>query len=126
VSKCFEIVAYSSMSQRYTDALVSRIELRVGHVISMALSSEHCLIMSSLIFVKNLSILSGNREVEDIMCVDSNMFNYLMFTQHIVPVSPFRMGVNDDDVARMGEYLEQIASKHESGIISLKKSIIMA
>ena len=125
MGKLYELIVFSSMSIKFTSAIVQHIENKIGKIFSFVLSIEECMVASSMVFLKNLDLLSLNRDMENIVCLDSNIYNYSLHTNHIIPLSTFKLNRYDQDVIKLMEYLKRIALSHDSAIITIKKSIIL-
>ena len=114
------------MSPKYTLAITQHIENKIGKIFSYVLTSEDCIALSSMVYIKNIEILSMNRDIENIVCLDSNIYNYSLHTKHIIPLCTYKLSKSDKDVSRLTDFLKRIALSHDSAIITIKKSIILA
>ena len=120
----YELIIYSSVTAKFNEVIAHYIQSKEGSVFSHCLSSHYCVLDSSKASLKSLDMLSGNRKLDEILCIDSCYNNFMLHPGNIVPLSQFALNAaSDTELIKLAKLLKEIATSSESAVDFIKKRI---
>ncbi len=120
----YEIIIYSTVSTQFMGCIYDFITKREGTIISHVLSSQHCVLDTSKGSIKSLEILNSNREINNMICIDSNLINYCLHSENAIPISRYdgTTSGNEEMVSLMST-LKEIGECQNVNFVSLMKNL---
>ena len=123
----YELIVYSSVCAKFNSTIVKYIESKEGLIFSYILSNEFCPLDNSKVSLKTLDIFKVNRKIDEIICIDSSIYNYLLHPDNIVPLSPFLFDSKGDrELPRLSKFLVEVASNPDPATEFVKKQVYSA
>ena len=120
----YEIIIYSSATYKFNSIIASYIESKEGSVFSQCLSNEFCVLDDSKVSLKSLEILSCERKIEEMVCLDSSYWNFMLHTDNIVPISRFTCeSINDNELGKLAKFLKKVATSNEPATEYIKRQV---
>lgn len=120
----YEIIIYSTVSTQFIGCIYEYITKREGSIISHVLSSQHCVIDTSKGSIKSLEILSSNRDISNMICVDSNLINYCLHSENAIPISQYDGTTSgNEEMSTLLATLKEIGECQNVNFVSLMKSL---
>lgn len=105
----FELIIYSRLSAEILLPILEFIEAREGNVFSLKLDKSYCIQQGST-FCKSVEILSKNRDVSNILFVDSVFKEHIEHIYNFVPLSPYTGPSSTDfELIKLQKFLKKAA-----------------
>lgn len=104
----FEVVLFTSASQKYADVLVGQIDPE-GCIFDARFHREHCLDVGGGIFIKDLTAIV-DRPLSRLLLVDNCLYSGLNQLANLVPIFSFTGDKEDDQLLKLQSFLLQAVS----------------
>ena len=101
----FEVVLFTSASQKYAEALVSQFDPE-GKLFDGRLYRENCMDVGGGIFIKDLGVIL-DRPLSRMLLVDNCLYSALNQPSNIIPIMPFTGDPNDIELLSLEKFLLQ-------------------
>jgi Dullard-like phosphatase family protein len=101
----FELVLFTSASQKYAEALVGQFDPE-GRIFDSRMYREHCLDVGGGIFVKDLSAVL-DRQLSRVLLVDNCLYSGMNQLANLIPILPFTGDPQDDQLLELHSFLTQ-------------------
>lgn len=103
MERYYEVIVFTASLSKYADPLLDMLD--VHKVVRARLFREHCVFYQGH-FVKDLSVI--NRPIDKSILIDNSPQSYIFQPENAIDCSSFFEDPNDDELARIGDFLEGI------------------
>lgn len=100
-SSYFELFVFTASYKSYADAILDYIE-KDKKYFKLRLYREHCIVIHNCLYIKDLSIFEGQRDLKNIILVDNSIFSFANQLRNGILVPSF---YNDKEDAFLGNLM---------------------
>ena len=107
VSKKYELILYTASNPLYADRILNYIE-HSNKYFSHRIYRLQCITLPNRLY-KPLDFLLSNRSIRDIVIVDNRVQCFSMNIRNGIPIKSFYGDVNDKELLKLAEYLDELS-----------------
>ena len=118
VSKEFDLIIFTASEQDYADTIINYIE-KDKKYFKMRLYRDDCIFIEPGLYIKDLRIFYGYKNLEDIIILDNSLFSFANQLNNGILITSFYSDKNDTFLINIKDYLDYI--KDEKDIRKINK-----
>ena len=116
-AKEFDLVVFTASDQQYADEVIDYIE-KDKKYFKMRLYRNHCLFIEPGLYIKDLRIFSGIKNMEDIIILDNSIFSFANQLNNGILITSFFSDMNDTFLENVKCYLDYIKNEKDIRVIN--------
>ena len=111
-SENFDLVVFTASDQDYADTIINYIE-KDKKYFKMRLYRNECIYIEPGLYIKDLRIFSGYKNMEDIIILDNSLFSFANQLNNGILITSFFNDKNDTFLNSVKDYLDYIKDERD-------------